>query len=159
MDPKGFWGSNIFGHNITVVKIALFKWRKTNKKGLNEILYNIKAVANCLQMFLNFKSLKIGQKLRKNMIFSNLAKIIKFGYKSRNLRILKLKLRSSRSASNRPLRATCTKTAAHSWHADAIWKLLLFWPTVARSGRLNADLDERSFSPHFWTLCKWMNCN
>ena len=56
------------------------------------------------------------------------------------------KLRSSRSASNRPLRATCTKTAAHTWHLDAIWTLLLFWPTVARSGRLDADLDERSFN-------------
>ena len=56
-----------------------------------------------------------------------------------------LKLRSSRSESNRRLRATCTKTAAHTWHADAIWKLLLFWPMVARRRRLESDLDERSF--------------
>ena len=54
------------------------------------------------------------------------------------------KLRSSRSESNRRLRATCTKKAAHTWHADAIWKLLLFWPTVARRRRLESDLDERS---------------
>ena len=58
-----------------------------------------------------------------------------------------LELRSSRSESNRPLRATCTKTAAHTWHAEAIWTLLLFWPTVASSGWLDADLDERSFKP------------
>ena len=58
---------------------------------------------------------------------------------------LLLKLRSSRSESNRRLRATCTKTAAHTWDADAIWKLLLFWPTVARRRRLESDLDERSF--------------
>ena len=38
----------------------------------------------------------------------------------------------------------CTKTAAHTWHADAIWKLLLFWPTVARRRRMESDLDERS---------------
>ena len=57
-----------------------------------------------------------------------------------------LKLSSSRSEFNRRLRATCTKTAAHTWHAEAIWTLLLFWPTVARSGRLDADLDERSYS-------------
>ena len=56
------------------------------------------------------------------------------------------KLRSSRAESNRPLRATCTKTAAPTWHAEAILTLLLFWPTVARSGRLDADLDERSFN-------------
>ena len=43
-------------------------------------------------------------------------------------------------------RATCTKTAAHTWHADAIRKLLLFWPTVARRRRLESDLDERSFT-------------
>ena len=55
-----------------------------------------------------------------------------------------LKLRSSRSESNRRLRATCTRTAAHTWHADAIWKLLLFWPMVARRRRLESDLDERS---------------
>ena len=55
-----------------------------------------------------------------------------------------LKLRSSRSESNRRLRATCTKTAAHTWHADAIWKLLLFWPTEARRRRLDSDLNERS---------------
>ena len=41
-----------------------------------------------------------------------------------------LKLHSSRSASNRPLRATCTKTAAHTWHAEAIWTLLLFWTLI-----------------------------
>ena len=64
-----------------------------------------------------------------------------------NLRILKdLKLRSSRSEFNRRLRATCTKTAAHTWHADAIWKLLLFWATVARRRRLESDLDERSLN-------------
>ena len=39
---------------------------------------------------------------------------------------LRLQLRSSRSESNRQLRATCTKTAAHTWHAEAIWTLLLF---------------------------------
>ena len=43
------------------------------------------------------------------------------------------------------MRARCTKTAAYTWHAEAIWTLLLFWPTVARSGRLDADLDERSY--------------
>ena len=58
-----------------------------------------------------------------------------------------LKLRSSRAESNWPLRATCDKTAVPTWYAEAIWTLLLFWPTVARSGRLDADLDERSFSP------------
>ena len=58
----------------------------------------------------------------------------------------KLKLRSSRSESNRRLRATCTKTAAHTWQAEAIWTLLLlFWPTVARRRRLDSDLNERSF--------------
>ena len=57
-----------------------------------------------------------------------------------------LKLRSSRSVSNRPLRATCTKTAAHTWHAEVIWTLLLFWPTVAHSGRLDDIIDERSLS-------------
>ena len=45
-----------------------------------------------------------------------------------------------RAASNRPLRATCTKTAAPTWFAAAIWTLLLFWPTVARSGQLDAAL-------------------
>ena len=58
---------------------------------------------------------------------------------------MRLKLRSSKSGSDRRLRATCTKTAAHTWHADAIWKLLLFWPTVARSRRSEPLLDERSF--------------
>ena len=62
------------------------------------------------------------------------------------------KLRSSRSASNRPLRATCTKKAAHTWHAEAIWTLLLFWPTVARSGRLDAEVDERSLRNTFLFL-------
>ena len=56
-----------------------------------------------------------------------------------------LKLRSSRAESNWPLRATCAKTAAPSWYAEAIWTLLLFWPTVARSGQLDSALDERSF--------------
>ena len=40
--------------------------------------------------------------------------------------LISFKLRSSRSA--------------------AIWTLLLFWPMVAHSGRLDADLDERSCS-------------
>ena len=44
------------------------------------------------------------------------------------------------------MRATCTKTAAHTWHADAIWKLLLFRPKVACRRRLESDLDERSLS-------------
>ena len=57
-----------------------------------------------------------------------------------------LKLRSSRAESNRPLRATCTKTAVPTWFAEAIWTLLLFWPTVARRGRLDPALDERSLS-------------
>ena len=61
----------------------------------------------------------------------------------------RLKLRSSRSESNRRLRATCTKTAAHTWHADAIWKLLLFWSTVARRRRLESDLDELSLYNEF----------
>ena len=55
-----------------------------------------------------------------------------------------LKLRSSMTSSYRPLRATCTKTAAPTWFAEAIWTLLLFWPTVARSGRLDDVIDERS---------------
>ena len=37
------------------------------------------------------------------------------------------KLRSSRSESNRRLRATCTKTAAPTWYVDAILTLLLFF--------------------------------
>ena len=49
------------------------------------------------------------------------------------------------TSSNRPLRATCTKTAAPTWFAEAIWTLLLFWPTVARSCQLDSALDERSF--------------
>ena len=57
-----------------------------------------------------------------------------------------LKFRSSRAESNWPLRATCTKTAAPTWFAEAIWTLLLFWPTVARSCQLDSALDERSFS-------------
>ena len=52
-----------------------------------------------------------------------------------------LKLRSS----------ACTKTAAPTWFAAAIWTLLLFWPTVARSGRLNDVIDERSLKlESFW---------
>ena len=47
-----------------------------------------------------------------------------------------LKLRSS----------ACTKTAAPTWFAAAIWTLLLFWPTVARSGRLDDVIDKRSFT-------------
>ena len=44
------------------------------------------------------------------------------------------------AASNQPLKATCAKTAAPTWHTAAIWTLLLFWPTVARSGQLDAAL-------------------
>ena len=79
------------------------------------------------------------------------------GQKSKNSSVTKLfffdginlKLRSSRSESNRRLRATCTKTASHTWHADAIWKLLLFWPTIARRRRLESALDERSLRVNF----------
>ena len=53
--------------------------------------------------------------------------------------------------SNWPLRATCTKTAVPTWLAAAIWTLLLFWPTVARSGRLDDVIDERSFT-FFWQI-------
>ena len=52
------------------------------------------------------------------------------------------------TSSNRPLRATCTKTAAPTWFAAAIWTLLLFWPTVARSGRLDDVIDELSLSEY-----------
>ena len=34
----------------------------------------------------------------------------------------------------------------NTWFAAAIWTLLLFWPTVARRGRLDSPLDERSLS-------------
>ena len=61
------------------------------------------------------------------------------------------KLRSSRSASNRPLGAPCTKTAAPTWQAAAIWTLLLFWPTVACSGQLDAALR--------WTKLQWSFLN
>ena len=60
-----------------------------------------------------------------------------------------LKLRSSRAESNWPLRTTCAKTAAPTWYAEAIWMLLLFWPTVARSYQLDSALDERSLSATF----------
>ena len=50
------------------------------------------------------------------------------------------------TSSNRSLRATCTKKAAPTWFAEAIWTLLLFWPTVAHRGRLDDVIDERSFS-------------
>ena len=59
---------------------------------------------------------------------------------------MELKLRSSREESNWPLRSTCAKTAAPTWYSEAIWTLLLFWHTVARSGQLDSALDERSFS-------------
>ena len=39
------------------------------------------------------------------------------------------------TSSNRSLRATCTKKAAPTWFAEAIWTLLLFWPTVAHRGK------------------------
>ena len=65
---------------------------------------------------------------------------------SSGIKFVPLKLRSSRAASNWPLRATCTKTEPPTWQAAAIWTLLLFWLTVARSGQLDAALDERSFS-------------
>ena len=55
-----------------------------------------------------------------------------------------IKLRSSRTESNWPLRATCAKTAAPTWYAEAILTLLLFWPMVARSCQLDSALDERS---------------
>ena len=47
--------------------------------------------------------------------------------------------------------ATCAKTAAPTWYAEAIWTLLLYWPTVARRGQLDGSqldsaLDERSFN-------------
>ena len=57
-----------------------------------------------------------------------------------------LKLRSSRAESNWRLRATCAKTAAPTWYAEAIWTLLLFWSAVVRSGQLDSALDERSSS-------------
>ena len=59
------------------------------------------------------------------------------------------------TSSNRPLRATCIKTAAPTWFAEAIWTLLLFWPTVARSCRLDFDLDERSFTDLILIVEAW----
>ena len=64
-----------------------------------------------------------------------------------------LKLRSSIAESNRPLRATCTKAATPTWFAESIWTLLLFWPTVARTGQLDSALDERNFI--FYMRATW----
>ena len=63
--------------------------------------------------------------------------------RSQNLWVSELSFVHLWAASNRPLRATCTKTAAHKWPFGRC----CFWPTVARSGRLDADLDERSLIP------------